>query len=65
VLAPDEVERLSDARRRFPNSHLLLAALYARAGALEEARAELKILGSADPGSTLVPQLEKSLDRMP
>ena len=65
VLPPDEVKRLSDARRRFPNAHLLLAALYARAGVLEEARAELKTLGSADPGSTLVPQLEKSLDRTP
>jgi hypothetical protein len=53
---------LNDARKRFPNAHLLLAALYARAGVLEEARKELKILESANPGSPLVPQLEKSLD---
>ena len=65
VLPPEEVERLSDVRRRFPNAHLLLAALYARAGVLEEARAELKILQSANPGSTLVPRLEKSLDAAP
>jgi hypothetical protein len=65
ILPTDEVERLSDARRRFPNAHLLLAALYARAGVLAEARAELKLLESANPGSTLVPRLEKSLDATP
>ena len=65
VLAPIEIERLNDARQRFPDAHLLLATLYARLGALEEARAELKILEAANPGSTLVPQLEKSLDRTP
>ena len=65
VLPPDEVERLSDARSRFPNAHLLLAALYARAGALEQARAELKILESANPGSAFVTQLKKSLDAKP
>lgn len=65
VLATEEAARLNAARASFPNEHLLLAALYAQAGVLEEARAQLTTLESANPTSTLVPSLKKSLDARP
>jgi hypothetical protein len=61
VLAQPEAERLQQARQRYPDAHLMLAALFAQAGALEPARQELEALARANPGSPLVREIESSL----
>jgi hypothetical protein len=43
--------------------HLLLAVLYARAGATDEARVQLGLLAAQNPGSKLVDQLKASIDQ--
>jgi len=53
------------ARRQSPESHLLLAALYARAGMTSAARAEMDVLAKENPGSALVRQLADSLTAAP
>jgi len=62
VLAPAEAAQLRDAAQKYPNDHLLLAALYARAGAIEEARRELNALQADGPSSDLARRLAASLD---
>ncbi|MFZ0301303.1 MAG: hypothetical protein WAL75_01405 [Terracidiphilus sp.] len=44
--------------------HLLLAVLYARAGVIDEARAQLDLLAVQNPGSKLVEQLKASLNQV-
>jgi hypothetical protein len=61
VLAQPEAERLQQARQRYPDAHLMLAALFAQAGAFEAARQELEALARANPGSPLVREIESSL----
>jgi hypothetical protein len=43
VLPADEQARMADLAARFPSDHVLLGVLYARAGALDEARREWRI----------------------
>lgn len=61
VLGQDEVDRLRETQRRYPDSHLLLATLFAKAGAVDDARQQLRILESQNPGSPVVLRLESSL----
>jgi len=62
VLGADDAARLRDAAQKYPNDHLLLAALYAQAGVIDEARRELKRLAEAEPDSDVPRRLENSLD---
>jgi len=61
VLAADEATRLEQARRLYPEAHLMLAVLFAQAGALTETRQEMDALARANPGSALVRELAASL----
>ncbi len=61
VLSQAEAVPIQAALRQHSDAHLLLAALYAQAGAREEARFELNQLQAENPGSPLVQELEKSL----
>ncbi len=62
VLSPSQASQLREAAQKYPNDHLLLAALYAKAGAIDDARRELKALAANDPGSDLPRRLANSLD---
>jgi hypothetical protein len=57
VLGASEAAELSNARARAPQSHLLLGALYARAGLLDDAGAELKALADLNPDSRVASEL--------
>jgi hypothetical protein len=61
VLAQAPMDRLSEAERQYPGAHLLLAALYAEAGAFSDARRHLAALQQANPDSDLVRRLAASL----
>ena len=61
VLAKDSSARLEQARRDYPDAHLMLAVLFAQAGVLAEARAELDRLAQLNPGSSRVEQLRKAI----
>ena len=61
VLAKDRIEQLHEAERRYPDAHLLLAALFAKAGAFTEASRQLTALQRANPESDLVRRLSASL----
>jgi len=50
------------ARRQYPDSHLLLASLYAQAGMTSEAREQMAALESQNAGSGLVRDLSLSLE---
>lgn len=63
VLAADVVEPLIEAQREYPGAHLLLACLFARAGAFADARTEVRALAAANPHSMLPRQLEDSLPK--
>ncbi|MDR3733993.1 MAG: zf-HC2 domain-containing protein [Acidobacteriaceae bacterium] len=52
---------IASARKSYPQSHLLLAALYARSGMTSLAHTELDALQQENPGSPLVQQLTASL----
>jgi predicted Zn-dependent protease len=54
---------IESARRGPANGHLLLAVLYAKAGAVDEARAELDLLAAENPNSPVVKELRASLDQ--
>jgi hypothetical protein len=55
--------RLEQASASHGTDHLLLAILYARDGAIDEARAQLDLLALQNPGSKLVDQLRASLNQ--
>jgi hypothetical protein len=61
VLAQARMDRLREAERQYPAAHLLLAALYAEAGAFSDARRHLAALQQANPDSDLVRRLSVSL----
>jgi hypothetical protein len=61
VLAQARMDRLREAERQYPGAHLLLAALYAEAGAFWDARRHLAALQQANPDSDLVRRLTASL----
>jgi hypothetical protein len=60
VLLSEDAARLEQARSRYPDAHLMLAALFAQAGALAETRQELDALARANPGSALVREIASS-----
>ena len=61
VASQDEAATISELEQTHPSDHLLLAVLYARAGALSEARDQLDLLAKDNPNSALVPRLKNSL----
>jgi hypothetical protein len=63
VLDASKASELADARGRYPDSHLLLASLYAEAGVLNAAERELDALEQANPGSAAVRALHDALRR--
>jgi predicted Zn-dependent protease len=54
---------IKSAMRGPANGHLLLAVLYAKAGAVDEARTELDLLEKENPNSPIVDELKASLDQ--
>lgn len=65
VVSQDEAAKISEAVENHPSDHLMLAVLYARAGAIEEARSQLDQLSGDNPNSPLVAQLKASLTHAP
>ena len=61
VLEADTAAELQQATASHPHDPLLLAVLYARAGAVDEARAQIDALAAENPDSRLVAQLRASL----
>jgi hypothetical protein len=51
VVAQEAADRIEAARRDHPANHVLLAALCAKAGDVEDAGKELDQLATADPGT--------------
>ena len=62
VVDPAAAARLRALGKARPGEHILLAVEYARAGAIEEARAELEAERKADPSREDVRALLRSLD---
>jgi anti-sigma factor RsiW len=65
VMKADEAALLQQEARRYAGDPLLLAVLYARAGAMPEAQAQLDRLAEENPGSRLVDELRASLAQAP
>jgi hypothetical protein len=63
VMASGAAAGIESTLRGPANGHLLLAVLYAKAGAVDEARAELDRLAVENPNSPVVAQLKASLDQ--
>jgi hypothetical protein len=61
VLGHAELAELERARRKHPNSHLLLGTLYARAGLLDDAAREFQALLKANPSSAVARKLLRSV----
>lgn len=61
VAAEDDLAMLAHAERQYPNSHLLMATLYARLGMNTLARLELSALRQENPQSSVVHDLEASI----
>jgi hypothetical protein len=54
-------DELDHARRAYPGSHLVLGVLYARAGMLQDAERELKVLAAENPHSVVAQKLLSNL----
>ncbi len=65
VLEADAAAELQQAVASHPHDALLLAVLYSRAGAVDEARAQIDALAAENPNSKLVAQLRESLLQLP
>jgi hypothetical protein len=63
ILGRGRVGELEQARKAYANSHLALAALYARAGLRDETEAELLALLRANPRSRVVRNLLRDVRR--
>ncbi len=61
VASQDEAATIGQLEQAHPSDHLLLAVLYARAGAVDDARNQLDLLARDNPNSALVPRLKDSL----
>jgi hypothetical protein len=57
VLEEAQAEELKQARQSHPRSHLLLGALYARAGLFDDAEREFRALVQKNPRSRLAQKL--------
>jgi len=63
VMGSGPATDIESALRGPANDHLLLAVLYAKAGAVDEARAELDRLAAENPNSPVIAQMKASLDQ--
>ncbi len=63
VISASEASEIAQARRDFPDAHLLLGLLYARMGLVPESRRELEALQKANPDSSLVKNLLAQISR--
>jgi hypothetical protein len=61
VISADQAAALAQAAQEHAGDPLLMAALYARAGAVDEAQAQIDKLAGQNPNSVLVAQLKASL----
>ncbi|MGA8810122.1 MAG: hypothetical protein WB973_19815 [Thermoanaerobaculia bacterium] len=61
VLDENSVSEIGDARRRFPEDHLLLGVLYARHGVYERAVEELRLYAAEHPSSGAARRLLESV----
>jgi len=57
VLEQSKADEITEAKRRYPDFHLLLGIVQARAGLMDEAEVEFKKLLSANPKSVLAQNL--------
>lgn len=65
ILDQARADELTQARGRYPSSHLLLGLLYGRAGLLDDAEREWLALQKANPDSAIVSNLLKTLSQNP
>ncbi len=61
VLDPEKDRELRNAEKTYSKHHLLLGSLYARAGLLDEAEREFRLLLRANPKSPVAQQLLRSV----
>ncbi|HTX75420.1 MAG TPA: tetratricopeptide repeat protein, partial [Terracidiphilus sp.] len=61
IMTAETATELRDAARSYAGNPLLLAVLYAHAGAIDEARAQLNLLVNQNPGNGLAARLQASL----
>ncbi len=61
IMAADAAAALNAAAQSHANDPLLLAVLYARAGAIDDARAQINLLAAQNPDNPRVAQLRASL----
>ncbi len=64
VLDQAKVNELAKAKRAYGSSHLTMALLYAEAGLLKEAEAEMRSLRRANPDSEIVKSLQRQIQAM-
>jgi predicted anti-sigma-YlaC factor YlaD len=64
VLSQSEVEELQKIKEAYSKSHLTLGVIYARMGLFDEAASEFRALLEANPRSTIVKQLLRSVTSM-
>jgi lipopolysaccharide biosynthesis regulator YciM len=57
VLEQTRAEEVNLAKKSYPNSHLILGAVYKKAGLLDDAEREFKGLLSANPNSPVAQKL--------
>ena len=65
ILDSSKAEELAQARKLYPNSHLILGSVYERAGMLAEAEREFKLLLAANPQSPVAQKLLRNLKSLP
>jgi hypothetical protein len=63
VLEQSKAGELERMRRAYPNSHLVLGTLYAKAGLLAEAEREFRALVAANPQSPIAQKLLRDVRR--
>ena len=61
VIDQERLDEILKVRRAYGSSHLTLALLYAKAGLLNEAEQELRVLQKANPQSEIVRKLQRQL----
>jgi hypothetical protein len=64
VLDQTKANEVTRAKRAYGSSHLTLGLLYAEAGLLKEAEAELRLLRRANPDSEIVSNLLRQIQGM-
>jgi hypothetical protein len=64
VLDQAKANEIVRAKRAYGSSHLMLGLLYAEAGLIKEAEAELRLLRRANPESEIVKSLQRQIQAM-